>query len=120
MRLFTIQEVDKFFEEDKELELEPEILPGISWGLSRSGWFLLPPSLSDMFFLQCFTCCGCYPPSGFFFCFFCISYLKYFSLPACNLHVPLQMIKQSWLKILLLMVSSISTHLWTTIRLCLS
>jgi len=43
MRLFTIQEVDKFFEE--ELELEPEILPDISWGLSISGWFLLPPSL---------------------------------------------------------------------------
>jgi len=50
MRLFTIQEVDKFFEE--ELELEPEILPDISWGLSISGWFLLPPS--DMFFSAVF------------------------------------------------------------------
>ena len=45
MRLFTIQEVDKFFEEEKGLELEPEILPDISWGLSISGWFLLLPSL---------------------------------------------------------------------------
>jgi len=34
--MFPAMEVDKFFEEDKELELEPEILPGISWGLSRS------------------------------------------------------------------------------------
>nr|CAB3450302.1 unnamed protein product [Digitaria exilis] len=30
-------EVDKFFEEEKGLELEPEILPNISWGISHSG-----------------------------------------------------------------------------------
>ena len=121
MRLFTIQEVDKFFEE--ELELEPEILPDISWGLSISGWFLLPPSLPlTCFFQQCFIYCGYLsrqqPLFGFFCIFFCL--MNYFSFPVCNLHVPLQVMKQSWLKILLLMMSSTSTHLWTTIRLCLS
>ncbi|CAL4886839.1 unnamed protein product [Urochloa decumbens] len=34
---FPAAEVDKFFEEEKVLELEPEIFPDISWGLSHSG-----------------------------------------------------------------------------------
>ena len=66
MRLFTIQEVDKFFEEEKGLELEPEILPDISWGLSISGWFLLPPSLPlTCFFQQCFILWLLIPPTTF-------------------------------------------------------
>ncbi|RCV07190.1 hypothetical protein SETIT_1G224800v2 [Setaria italica] len=35
--MFPAAEVEKFFEEEKGLELEPEILPDISWGLSHSG-----------------------------------------------------------------------------------
>ncbi|KAF8653348.1 hypothetical protein HU200_062320 [Digitaria exilis] len=35
--MFPAMEVDKFFEEEKGLELEPEILPNISWGISHSG-----------------------------------------------------------------------------------
>jgi hypothetical protein len=62
------------------------------------------------------------PPSQelFFVSFVRLSALKYFSLLACNVHVPLQVIKQNLLNILLLLTSLISTHLWTTTRLCLS
>ncbi|CAN6279126.1 unnamed protein product [Urochloa humidicola] len=35
--MFPAAEADKFFEEEKVLELEPEILPDISWGLPLSG-----------------------------------------------------------------------------------
>ena len=57
-----------------------------------------------------------YADSIFFFFFF----LKYFSLLACNICFPIQVIKHSLLKTLLLMMSLTSTHFWTTILLSLS
>jgi len=42
MCLFMIQEVAEFFNEPNVLELEPEILPDISWRLSSSAGRFLP------------------------------------------------------------------------------
>jgi hypothetical protein len=56
--LFMIQEVAELFYEQNVLEVEPEILPDISWRLSSSvGRFVA--CLGQMFFQSRFTCCTC-------------------------------------------------------------
>jgi hypothetical protein len=56
--IYTIQEVDKFFEEVNGLELEPEILPDINSCFSNSGWSRPLSGAYDIVFYQlCFSIC---------------------------------------------------------------